>query len=276
MADVAATIAMGGRRPIPTLLAHQRPAFVHVTSRARRRRGAADDGRGRRVRDRHRRGDPGRHRRRQDGHRRARRHRTPTTRTPAHRRTPTRGSSATRRSGTRGSSSARCSHRRALAPRRRRRRSGRCSRRRSRHTSERRFARAVAPAAGRWRQRRGGGASGGAVAPAAGAVAAAVGRLSAQLWRAIGLVNGGREGAGGVGSERGARKAAWRDNLGGGGEPWRAKHTPRAQHATPRYSPRNWRAMHHRNTAIALIPPPLPNTEPGTPRRPRARSDRKL
>jgi cell division protein FtsI/penicillin-binding protein 2 len=33
MTDVAATIAMGGRRPIPTLLAHQRPRFVHVTSR---------------------------------------------------------------------------------------------------------------------------------------------------------------------------------------------------------------------------------------------------
>ena len=32
MADVAATIAMGGRRPIPTLLAHQRPRFVRVTS----------------------------------------------------------------------------------------------------------------------------------------------------------------------------------------------------------------------------------------------------
>ncbi len=33
MTDVAATIAMGGRRPIPTLLAHQRPHFVHVVSR---------------------------------------------------------------------------------------------------------------------------------------------------------------------------------------------------------------------------------------------------
>jgi cell division protein FtsI/penicillin-binding protein 2 len=33
MADVGATIAMGGRRPIPTLLARQRPRFVHVTSR---------------------------------------------------------------------------------------------------------------------------------------------------------------------------------------------------------------------------------------------------
>jgi Penicillin binding protein transpeptidase domain/Penicillin-binding Protein dimerisation domain/NTF2-like N-terminal transpeptidase domain len=33
MADVGATIAMGGRRPIPTLLAHQRPHFVRVTSR---------------------------------------------------------------------------------------------------------------------------------------------------------------------------------------------------------------------------------------------------
>jgi peptidoglycan glycosyltransferase len=33
MADVAATIAMGGRRPIPTLLAHQRPRFVRVTTR---------------------------------------------------------------------------------------------------------------------------------------------------------------------------------------------------------------------------------------------------
>jgi cell division protein FtsI/penicillin-binding protein 2 len=32
MADVAATIAMGGRRPIPTLLAHQHPRFVRVTS----------------------------------------------------------------------------------------------------------------------------------------------------------------------------------------------------------------------------------------------------
>jgi peptidoglycan glycosyltransferase len=33
MTDVAATIAMGGRRPIPTLLAHQRPRFVRVTTR---------------------------------------------------------------------------------------------------------------------------------------------------------------------------------------------------------------------------------------------------
>ncbi len=33
MTDVAATIAMGGRRPIPTLAAHQRPRFVHVVSR---------------------------------------------------------------------------------------------------------------------------------------------------------------------------------------------------------------------------------------------------
>jgi cell division protein FtsI/penicillin-binding protein 2 len=32
MADVAATIAMGGRRPIPTLLAHQLPRFVRVLS----------------------------------------------------------------------------------------------------------------------------------------------------------------------------------------------------------------------------------------------------
>jgi penicillin-binding protein A len=32
MSDVAATIAMGGRRPIPTLLAHQRPRFVRVAS----------------------------------------------------------------------------------------------------------------------------------------------------------------------------------------------------------------------------------------------------
>ena len=32
MADVAATIAMGGRRPIPTLLAHQPPSFVRVVS----------------------------------------------------------------------------------------------------------------------------------------------------------------------------------------------------------------------------------------------------
>jgi penicillin-binding protein A len=33
MTDVAATIAMGGRRPLPTLQAHQRPQFVHVTTR---------------------------------------------------------------------------------------------------------------------------------------------------------------------------------------------------------------------------------------------------
>jgi penicillin-binding protein A len=32
MADVAATIGMGGRRPIPTLLAHQKPRFVRVIS----------------------------------------------------------------------------------------------------------------------------------------------------------------------------------------------------------------------------------------------------
>lgn len=33
MADVAATIAMGGRRPVPTLLAGQPPRFIRVTSR---------------------------------------------------------------------------------------------------------------------------------------------------------------------------------------------------------------------------------------------------
>ncbi len=33
MADVGATIAMGGRRPIPTLQANQPPKFVHVTTR---------------------------------------------------------------------------------------------------------------------------------------------------------------------------------------------------------------------------------------------------
>ena len=33
MADVGATIAMDGRRPIPTLQAHKPPTFVHVTSR---------------------------------------------------------------------------------------------------------------------------------------------------------------------------------------------------------------------------------------------------
>jgi penicillin-binding protein A len=33
MTDVAATIAMRGRRPLPTLQAHQPPRFVHVTSR---------------------------------------------------------------------------------------------------------------------------------------------------------------------------------------------------------------------------------------------------
>jgi peptidoglycan glycosyltransferase len=33
MTDVAATIAMGGRRPLPTLQAHQRPHFVHVTTK---------------------------------------------------------------------------------------------------------------------------------------------------------------------------------------------------------------------------------------------------
>ena len=32
MTDVAATIAMGGRRPVPTLLAHQRPRFVRAIS----------------------------------------------------------------------------------------------------------------------------------------------------------------------------------------------------------------------------------------------------
>ena len=32
MTDAAATIAMGGRRPLPTLQAHLPPRFVHVTS----------------------------------------------------------------------------------------------------------------------------------------------------------------------------------------------------------------------------------------------------
>jgi penicillin-binding protein A len=32
MTDVGATIAMGGRRPLPTLAAHQPPKFVNVTS----------------------------------------------------------------------------------------------------------------------------------------------------------------------------------------------------------------------------------------------------
>jgi beta-lactamase class D len=32
MTDIAATIAMGGRRPVPTLLAHQKPHFVRVAS----------------------------------------------------------------------------------------------------------------------------------------------------------------------------------------------------------------------------------------------------
>src|SRR5581483_994225 len=34
MGDVAATIAMGGRRPIPTLTAHRAPRFVNVTTPA--------------------------------------------------------------------------------------------------------------------------------------------------------------------------------------------------------------------------------------------------
>jgi cell division protein FtsI/penicillin-binding protein 2 len=34
MTVVGATIAMGGRRPVPTLRLHQRPRFVHVTSRS--------------------------------------------------------------------------------------------------------------------------------------------------------------------------------------------------------------------------------------------------
>jgi cell division protein FtsI/penicillin-binding protein 2 len=33
MTDVGATIAMAGKRPIPTLTAHEKPKFVHVTSR---------------------------------------------------------------------------------------------------------------------------------------------------------------------------------------------------------------------------------------------------
>jgi cell division protein FtsI/penicillin-binding protein 2 len=33
MTDIAATISMGGRRPVPTLALHQKPQFVHVTSK---------------------------------------------------------------------------------------------------------------------------------------------------------------------------------------------------------------------------------------------------
>ena len=45
-------------------------------------------------------------------------------------------------------------------------------------------------------------------------------------------------------------------NTDAGNEPWRAEHTPRAQRAAPRVSPRYWRAIHRRNTAIAYEPTP--------------------
>ena len=103
----------------------------------RRGGGAADDGRGRAVRDRGRRGDPGRDRRRQDRHRRARRHRLPQ---QPERRLAQEHRLVVRRLralwAIRRSSSGPCSPRRAPALRPRRRPFGRCSRRRSRRTSE--------------------------------------------------------------------------------------------------------------------------------------------
>ena len=77
MTDVGATIAMGGRRPIPTLLADQRPRFVHVTSRhvarlvQRMMVAVVQFGTGTAA------ADPGRQGRRQDRHRRAAQHDRP-------------------------------------------------------------------------------------------------------------------------------------------------------------------------------------------------------
>ena len=229
--------------------------------------------------------DPGRDRRRQDRHRRARRHRLPQQperRLAEEHRLMVRRLRA--RWAARRSSSGPCSQRRAPALRPPRRPFGRCSRRRYRRTSE-------------W---------------------GAGGRLSAKLWRAVGLVNGGGEGvglgpiAGSGGSQMldntptlaaGASRVVlpmlfsaaglgfWRGfvvlcrfwagaivavpppsrdrsrfgrrddeqcaKLGASGEPGRAKHTPRAQHATARYSPWNWRAIHHRNTRDRAHPAAL-------------------
>ncbi len=75
MADVGATIAMGGRRPIPTLQAHQRPDLRARDQPPCGGGGAEDDDRGRAVRDRDRRPDPGGPSRGQDRDRRADRYR---------------------------------------------------------------------------------------------------------------------------------------------------------------------------------------------------------
>ena len=77
MTDVAATIAMGGRRPLPTLLAHARPRFVHVTSRHVARLVQQMMLAVVAVRNRHRGSDPRRERGRQDRYRGAAQHHQP-------------------------------------------------------------------------------------------------------------------------------------------------------------------------------------------------------
>ena len=113
MMDVGATIAMGGRRPLPTLQwVSRRGSCRHQPAGGGR--GPADDGRGRGVRDRHRGGDPGVTVAGKTGT--AELTDTARPRQPkAPPRTPTPGSSATPRSARPRSSSARCSRTRAPA-----------------------------------------------------------------------------------------------------------------------------------------------------------------
>ena len=77
MTDVAATIANGGQRPLPTLQMGKPPTVRARDELDRGGRGAEDDGRGRAVRDRHLGRDPRRHGRGQDRDRGAEGHRRP-------------------------------------------------------------------------------------------------------------------------------------------------------------------------------------------------------
>ena len=120
MADVGATIAMHGRRPIPTLKAHQ-PAEIRTRHQPPRGgRGTANDDRGRAVRHRDRRPDSRHDNCRQE----------PELPSWDRARTPTRGSLATARSDIPGSWSGPCSPTRAPAEQLQRRPCTTCSPRR--------------------------------------------------------------------------------------------------------------------------------------------------
>ena len=95
---------------------------------------------------------------------------------------------------------------------------------------------------------RGGGAGRGLAIVRAGLVDSEPRALRARAVAGGRSVRALREGQGRPWSRFAGRDDAQRANTGAGGEPGRAEHTPRAQHATPRDSRRYWRTVHHRHS----------------------------